>query len=57
MNIHQLIEENKEQFYQDLNEVIKIKSVKGTPEKAAPFGRGPKEVLEKALSLSKIYGF
>ncbi|MDT2793844.1 Sapep family Mn(2+)-dependent dipeptidase [Enterococcus thailandicus] len=57
MNIHQLIEENKEQFYQDLNEVIKIKSVKGTPEKAAPFGRGPKEVLEKALSLSKSYGF
>lgn len=57
MNIHQLIEANKEQFYQDLNEVIQIKSVKGTPEKNAPFGRGPKEALEKALSLSENYGF
>ncbi|MBO0481114.1 M20 family metallopeptidase [Candidatus Enterococcus courvalinii] len=57
MNIHQLIEANKEQFYQDLNEVIQIKSVKGAPEKTAPFGRGPKAALEKALSLSENYGF
>ncbi|EOL41227.1 M20/M25/M40 family peptidase [Enterococcus phoeniculicola] len=53
----QIIQENKEQFYQDLTQIMQIKSVKDQPCEHAPFGKGPKEVLMKALSIADSYGF
>ncbi|MGX7059826.1 Sapep family Mn(2+)-dependent dipeptidase [Vagococcus humatus] len=52
-----LIEENKEIFYEDLDQVMQINSVKGNPTHAAPFGNGPKEALDLVLQLAKTYGF
>ena len=53
----QIIQENKEQFFQDLAQVMQIRSVKGEPSEQAPFGEGPKEALEKALAIADSYGF
>lgn len=52
-----VIEENKEQFYQDLDQVMQIESVKSAPADGAPFGEGPKEALLTVMSLAEKYGF
>ncbi|MGH1649449.1 Sapep family Mn(2+)-dependent dipeptidase [Enterococcus gilvus] len=52
-----VIEENKEQFYHDLDKVMQIESVKGSPTEHAPFGRGPKEALEAVMTMAEEYGF
>lgn len=57
IDFRQVIEENKEQFYQDLDQVMQIESVKGTPTKNAPFGKGPKAALEAVIGLAQKYGF
>ncbi|MFC6348232.1 Sapep family Mn(2+)-dependent dipeptidase [Vagococcus carniphilus] len=44
-------------FYKGLKRIMKINSVKSTPEKNAPFGLGPKLVLDEAILLSKELGF
>lgn len=44
-------------FYKGLNRIMKINSVKSTPEKNAPFGLGPKLALDEAILLSKELGF
>ncbi|MGM0126012.1 hypothetical protein IGI37_003413 [Enterococcus sp. AZ194] len=53
----QIIEENKAQFYEDLAQVMQIRSVKGQPTEQAPFGEGPRAALVKVLELSESYGF
>lgn len=55
--INHLIEENKMQFYQDLNRLMEVRSVKGKPNPEAPFGEGPKEVLETIVAIAEEYGF
>lgn len=57
IDFRQVIEENKEQFYQDLDQVMQIESVKGTPAEHAPFGKGPKAALEAVMTLAENYGF
>lgn len=57
VDFRKVIEESKEQFYQDLDQVMQVESVKGTPEQHAPFGKGPKEALETVLNLAQKYGF
>lgn len=57
IDFRKVIEENKEQFYQDLDQVMQVESVKGTPAEQAPFGKGPKKALETALVLARKYGF
>ncbi|MGO3604516.1 MAG: M20 family metallopeptidase [Enterococcus malodoratus] len=57
IDFRKVIEENKEQFYQDLDQVMQVESVKGTPAEQAPFGKGPKKALETALALARKYGF
>lgn len=57
IDFKQVIEENKEQFYQDLDQLMQIESVKGTPTKNAPFGKGPKAALEAVIGLAQKYGF
>lgn len=57
IDFRKVIEENKEQFYQDLDQVMQVESVKGTPAEQAPFGKEPKKALETALALARKYGF
>ena len=45
IDFRKVIEENKEQFYQDLDQVMQIESVKGTPAKQAPFRERPQRSL------------
>lgn len=56
-NLKNLIEQNKENFYRDLDKVISIESVKGVAEPNAPFGKGPKKALEQAIKIASDYGF
>lgn len=55
--IDAFIEENKEQFIEDVKTLVKIRSVKDTPAQGAPFGVGCKQALDKALELAEGYGF
>lgn len=57
IDFRKVIEENKEQFYQDLDQVLQIESVKSAPAEHAPFGKGPKEALLTVMSLAEKYGF
>jgi succinyl-diaminopimelate desuccinylase len=57
LKLKQVIEEHKEQFYHDLDQVMQVKSVKGTPTTDAPFGAGPKQALAVTLALAEKYGF
>lgn len=47
----------QEAFLKDLQKVMRIPSVKGTPEEAAPYGREPKRALEVALAIGQELGF
>lgn len=55
--ILQKIDEITEEMVEGILEVVKIDSVKAQPEKDAPFGKGCKEVLDKALQISQQLGF
>lgn len=57
MDFSKIIEAHKEEFYRDLDQVMQIQSVKGTPVEGAPFGQGPKEALMVVMELAKSYGF
>ena len=48
---------NYEAFLNDLKDLIAVKSVLGTPETNAPFGKGPKKALDLFLSIAKRMGF
>ncbi len=51
------IEKNKEKLIDITRAVLKIKSVESKHEKDAPFGRGVKEALVKALDIGREFGF
>lgn len=55
--IKQWVEAHREEFLADLQGLIAIPSVRGTPEPEAPFGRSPKAALEYALCLAEEMGF
>lgn len=57
IDFRRVIEENKEQFYQDLDQVMRVESVKGESAEHAPFGQGPKVALETVMALAETYGF
>lgn len=44
-------------FFDGLRRIMKVNSVKGTPEPGAPFGKGPKEALIETINLAKELGF
>ena len=50
------IEKLQKEIIKTIQECIQIESVKGSEEKDAPYGRGPKEALEYALHLGKTFG-
>ncbi|MHC5268298.1 Sapep family Mn(2+)-dependent dipeptidase [Enterococcus sp. LJL98] len=56
-NFKALIEAHKEEFYQDLAQIIEIPSVKGSPEIGAPYGIENKRVLKKVMEIAESYGF
>lgn len=51
------IDEIKQQMIDGIIEVVKIDSVKGSAYEHAPFGKGPKEALDKALTIAETLGF
>lgn len=57
IDFRRVIEEKKEQFYQDLDQVMRVESVKGESAEHAPFGQGPKAALETVMALAETYGF
>ena len=57
MKIKEEIAAQKDLFYEDLNKIIAIRSVKGSPKKRHTFGEGPKRALEETLKLAERYGF
>jgi len=57
MEIRALIEKYKNEIVEKTQEIIRIRSVEGTPAEGKPFGEGPYKALEYAVNLSKEMGF
>ena len=57
MQIDQAIEKTMDDLKSDLVKLIAIKSVKGEPVPGAPFGAGPRAVLDAVLDMGKQEGF
>lgn len=55
--IDRAIEEHRSAVSRTTIDMVNIKSVKGTPLPGAPFGEGPKAVLDAALALGEEEGF
>lgn len=55
--IDRAIEALRETLTQDIIKLVGIKSVKGPSEPGAPFGRGPRDVLDAVLKMGKSEGF
>lgn len=55
--IDRAIEALRETLTQDIIKLVGIKSVKGPSEPGAPFGRGPRDVLDAVLEMGKSEGF
>lgn len=51
------IDKISEEMIQGILEVVRIDSVKSEPQKNAPFGKGVKKALDKALELAEELGF
>lgn len=49
-------EENAENIARDIKRLVDIRSVEETPEENAPFGKGPRAVLEEALKMAEEMG-
>ena len=54
--IDAFIAQNKEQMLKDIAALVAVNSVEGTPEEGAPFGKGPREALDKTLELAANMG-
>ena len=57
VQIDQAIEKSMNDLKVDLIKLIAIKSVKGEPLPGAPFGAGPRAVLDTVLDMGKQEGF
>lgn len=55
--IDRAIEEHREAVSRTTIDMVNIKSVRGTPLPGAPFGEGPKAVLDAAIALGEAEGF
>lgn len=54
--IGQWIAEHTEEFLKDLEQLVSINSVKGTPQEGKPFGEGPAAVLDAPWAWRKGTG-
>lgn len=57
MEINNKVDELIDSLIKSVQEIIKIKSIEGTPQKNMPFGEDIGKALEKALEISKNLGF
>ncbi|MBR4550026.1 MAG: Sapep family Mn(2+)-dependent dipeptidase [Oscillospiraceae bacterium] len=55
-DIDRFVEENTESIKRDIARLVAINSVEGEPEPDAPFGRGPREVLDLGLQIARELG-
>ena len=55
--IKQLIAAHRDEFLKALDAIMQIQSVKGEPAPHAPFGKGPRAVLDAVVKLGQQYGF
>ena len=51
------VAECEKEFKEVLARIVKIRSVREEPEEGAPYGPGPKAVLNEALAICREYGF
>jgi succinyl-diaminopimelate desuccinylase len=57
MNFETIIEGYSDEIVRKVQDLIRIKSIKGEPEAGMPCGKGPYEALQYTLSLCKDMGF
>ncbi len=55
--IRNYINENRQRMLAVLEELVAVPSVKGEPAPGAPFGRGPRAALDKAVGICRSAGF
>ena len=55
--IFEYIDGKREEFINDLSELVAIRSVKDEPREGMPFGEGSARCMEKAVELFSRYGF
>ncbi|MEE0800817.1 MAG: Sapep family Mn(2+)-dependent dipeptidase [Gemmiger sp.] len=55
-SIDAFAEQNREAILRDITRLVAVPSVEGTPEPGAPFGKGPKAALTKALEIAAELG-
>ena len=57
MEILKLIQAYEKDIIKATQEIIKIKSVEGSPKENMPFGEGPYKALKYAVNLAENMGF
>lgn len=55
-SIDAFAEQNRDNILRDITRLVAVPSVEGTPEPGAPFGRGPKAALDRALEIAAELG-
>jgi len=55
--ISNLIDSMKEDMIKSVQELVRIKSVRGESKPRAPFGEGPAKALTQTLKIAKTLGF
>ena len=55
-SIDAFAENNRDNILRDITRLVAVPSVEGTPEPGAPFGKGPKAALDKALEIAAELG-
>lgn len=55
--VHQRIYQQQTDFLTDLQKLMQIPSVKSQAQPQAPFGLGPRQVLQEVVQLAQQYGF
>lgn len=56
-NLDYIIDSMQEEIIKAVQESVKIDSIEGVPEVGMPFGKGPAEALQNALTLANNLGF
>ena len=55
-SIDAFAENNRDNILRDITRLVAVPSVEGTPEPGAPFGKGPRAALDKALEIAAELG-
>ncbi len=55
--LNALVEQDREGLINATQELVRIKSVRDTPQPGAPFGEGPAKALDKSLQIASDLGF